>query len=110
MNGITKQAAAAAGIFEGMRNLRALGVEVLEFGTSFTSANFLAPASTGLTDFHFWAVGEVRLEGVGATVHCFRHGRRRRDVMQWMMESPSPSSCADSSSTCFEEKDWLRCG
>jgi hypothetical protein len=73
MNGITKQAAPAAGIFEDMRNLGALDVEVLEFGASFTSANLLEPASVGLADFHLWAFGEVRLEGVGATVHCLGH-------------------------------------
>jgi hypothetical protein len=36
INGFTTDAAAAVGIFEGMGNLRALGVEVLELGTCFT--------------------------------------------------------------------------
>lgn len=73
-----KEAAAAVGIFEGVGNLRALCVKVLELGTSLAAENLLAPASTRLAHVHLGSARQVRLEGVAAAVHCFRHFRGKR--------------------------------
>jgi hypothetical protein len=59
MIGSTAHAAAEAGIFEGMGNLRPFCVKVLELGTSFAAENLLEPAPTRLAHFHVGSFREV---------------------------------------------------
>lgn len=78
MTGRAPKAAAAVGIFEGVGNLCALCVKVLELGTSFAPENLLAPAPTRLAHFQLGRARQVRLEGVAATVHRFRHDKTKK--------------------------------
>ena len=63
VDGRTEEAAAAAGIFQGVGDL-SLSNKHLELCTSLTSQEFLTPTTTSLAKRHSLGVTHVRLQGL----------------------------------------------
>jgi hypothetical protein len=67
-----KKAAATRSVFQSMADLSLSG-EDFELGSGFASKKLLKPSSAGLTDGNHLRTRDVRLQRLGATIHCLSH-------------------------------------